>query len=80
MLYASLVITKYIVPPNPALVETLEKNLKMHFELRGTQDMLKFFVCGPLLTRPGQVSNQFGVGRGPQIYKKWTSTGGENWG
>ena len=37
-------------------------------------------ICGPLLTWPTQVSNLFGVGRGPQIYKNWTSYGGDNWG
>ena len=39
-----------------------------------------FSICGPILTWPNQVSNLFGVGRGTQIYKKWTSNGGKNWG
>ena len=51
------------------------KNLKVRFELRGTQDVVNFFVCGPLLTLPTQVSNIFGVGRGPKIYKIGLSRG-----
>ena len=39
----------------------------------------EIFVCSPLLICPTQVSNLFGDGRGPQIYKKWTSNGGDNW-
>ena len=38
------------------------------------------FICGPLLTWNSQVYNVFGVGRGPKIYKKCTSNGGNNWG
>ena len=43
------------------------KILKVHFELRDTQDMVKKIVCDPLLTWPAQVSYIFGVGRGVQI-------------
>ena len=39
-----------------------------------------FFICGPLLTWPTQVSNLFGDGRGAQIYKNWLINGGDNWG
>ena len=41
--------------------------------------MVNFFDCGPLSTWPDQVSNLFGFGRGAQIYKNWTSDGGDNW-
>ena len=57
----------------------LWKDLKVHFELSGTQDMVNFFVCNSLLTSPTQVFSIFGVGRGPKIYKNWTRNGGENW-
>ena len=40
----------------------------------------KNFICSLLLTCTTQVSNPFGFGRGPQIYKSWTSNGGNNWG
>ena len=54
--------------------------MKVHFELRGSQDMAKnIFVTVPLLTWPTQVSNIFGVGGGTQIYKNWTSNGSKNW-
>ena len=42
--------------------------LKVHFELCGTQDMVKENFI-PLLTWPTQVSNLFGVGRWLQIYR-----------
>ena len=41
----------------------------MHLELCGTQDTMKNIIFGPLLTWTAYVSNIFGVGRGPQIYK-----------
>ena len=37
-------------------------------------------ICGTLLTWPTQVSIIFSVGKGPQIYKNWTSNGGDNLG
>ena len=44
----------------------------MHFELRGTQDMGKFFfVWIPLLTWPTHVSNLFGVGGTVQTYSMY---------
>ena len=36
-------------------------------------------VAVPLLTWPTQVSILFGVGKGTQIYKNWTSNGDNNW-
>ena len=36
--------------------------------------------CSPLLIWPDQVSSLFVVVSGLQIYKNWTSNGGDNWG
>ena len=77
---ASLVIPNNIVPPHPALVESLEKFWKCTSNFVAPRIWWKKIVCGPLLTWPTQVSNIFGVGRGPQIYKTWTSNDGDNWG
>ena len=79
MWYAYLIIPKYIVPPNPALVETLEKFWNFTSDFVAPRIWWKTF-CVTLLTWPNQVSNIFGVVRVPKIYKKWTSNSGENWG
>ena len=50
--------------------------MKVHFELRGTQDMLKTFIFAvPFLTWTTQVSIIIGVGKRTQIYMNWTSKG-----
>ena len=40
----------------------------------------KISIYVPHLTWPTWVSNHLGVGRGPQICKKRTRNGGDNWG
>ena len=76
----SLFIPKYIVPPHPTPVKTSENPesaLRTSWHPGYGENI---FVAIPPFTWPNQVSNIFGVGRGAQIYKKWTINGGENWG
>ena len=77
---ASLVIPKFIVPPHPNLVKTLEKIWKCTLKFMAPRILWKGFILDPLLTWPTQVSNQFSVGGGTQIYKRWTSNGGKKLG
>ena len=77
---APIVIPKYILTPHPNLVETLEKFCKCTWNFVAHRIWCFFFICIPLLTWPTWVSTIHGIGRGPQIYKNWTSNGGDNWG
>ena len=77
---ASLFLLKYIVPPHPALVKTLEKFWKCILNFVAPIIWWNIFVCGPLWTSTAQVLYLFCVVRGTQIYKNWTRSGGDNWG
>ena len=65
MLYAFLIIPKYIVPPHSALVDTSENSQSALRTLWHPGYDENIFVCGALLTWPNRVSNIFGFGRGP---------------
>ena len=69
-----------ILPLHPDLVQTLEKSASAFKTLCCPGYDENVFIYGSLLTWYTQVSNLFSDGRGPQIYKNWTSNGGDNWG
>ena len=56
------------------------KILKVHLNLVAPRIWWKYFCLWRIFTWHTEMSNIFGVGRGPQIYKNWTSNGGNNWG